>query len=72
MGAMLGRAMGELMFESELIKSTDVGMYALVGAAAVLSGITRMTLTIAVILIEVSAMRMSEQPGSRRLQAYQL
>ena len=54
MGAMVGRIMGEVMLDAGLIEPTDVGMYALVGAAAVLNGITRMTLTIAVVLIELT------------------
>ena len=37
-----------------LVDSKDVGKYAMVGAAATLGGVTRMTMTIAVILAEVS------------------
>ena len=52
MGAGLGRFCGELLHT--LHADVDPGVYALVGAAGMLGGVTRMTISLAVILIEVS------------------
>ena len=53
-GAAVGRLEALLLVEGGLVDSKDVGKYAMVGAAATLGGVTRMTMTIAVILAEVS------------------
>lgn len=53
MGAALGRFFGELLVLGGLASDRDRGTFALLGSAASISGITRMTLTIAVILVEV-------------------
>lgn len=52
-GGVFGRLIGVLL-SSDLSSSIDPGMYSLLGAAAVLGGVTRMTLTLAVILVEVT------------------
>jgi len=54
LGAALGRMCGFLLLGVGLIPEQEVGLYALIGAAACLGGVTRMTMTIAVILAEVS------------------
>ena len=65
-GAGMGRLFGLLVdrwfrgdFPEEIV---DVGLYALMGGAAVLSGVTRMTITLAVILAEVTDDAMSILP----------
>ena len=65
-GAGLGRLFGLLVaswfrtsFPAEVI---DVGLYGLIGAAAMLAGVTRMTITIAVILVEITDDAMSVLP----------
>jgi len=53
-GAGMGRLVGVLLnnfAEEELV---DTGLYALVGAAAVLGGITRMTISLTVIMVEIT------------------
>jgi len=52
-GAGVGRLSGELM---HLVgyEQADPGLYALVGAAGMLGGVTRMTISLTVILVEVS------------------
>jgi len=55
MGGGLGRFVGELIYalagESSRV---DPGLYALVGAASVLGGVTRMTMSLVVICLEIS------------------
>ena len=58
LGAAMGRLFGMLIamwfrhsFPDQVV---DLGVYALMGAAAALTGVTRMTITIAVILTEIS------------------
>ena len=53
MGAGTGRFCGEAM-RAVGLSSVDPGVYALVGAAGMLGGVTRMTISLAVILVEVS------------------
>ena len=53
-GAALGRLEATLLLRGGFIRAEHVGHYALVGGAAALGGVTRMTMTIAVILAEVS------------------
>lgn len=53
-GAALGRMQAQILVERGYVSSENVGHYALVGAAATLGGVTRMTVTIAVILAEVT------------------
>jgi len=52
-GAGMGRLVGEILF-SIVGDTIDPGLYALVGASAVLGGITRMTISLTVIMVEVS------------------
>jgi hypothetical protein len=54
-GATLGRLFGTLLHSYDDASGTfaDAGTYALVGAAAVLGGMARMTISISVILLEV-------------------
>ena len=53
-GAALGRLVGQVLTTYKLDFGWEPGAYALLGAAAVLSGMTRMTLTLAAILVEVA------------------
>ena len=53
-GATIGRIIGQVLVEFGINGAWHPGAYALLGAAAVLSGMTRMTLTLAAILIEVA------------------
>ena len=53
-GGLLGRLMGELLWEADLISAHERGSYGLMGAAACLAGVTRIELTLAVILTEIS------------------
>lgn len=53
-GACLGRLFGQLLADADLHAGWSPGAYALLGAAAVLSGMTRMSLTLAAILVEVA------------------
>ena len=52
-GAAFGRIAGQLIYQNGL-GSVDPGTYALLGAAAILGGITRMTISIVVILVETT------------------
>ncbi|KAA0157273.1 hypothetical protein FNF29_00625 [Cafeteria roenbergensis] len=51
-GAAMGRAVGELINLVLGAGSVDAGTYSLIGAAAMLGGMARMTISLAVILIE--------------------
>jgi chloride channel 7 len=51
-GAAIGRLIGEVLHG--VYPTIDPGMYSLVGAAALLGGITRMTISLAVILVELT------------------
>ena len=62
LGATLGRILGEALLLGGLVGPADRGTYALIGAAAVLGGVTRMTITLAVILL--SDTMMTEPPCS--------
>jgi len=55
-GAALGRVAGEILKTTvgDGDADFDVGRYALMGAGAVLCGVTRMTLTLAAILVEIT------------------
>ena len=53
-GASLGRVFGEILLAAGFATPPEVGSYALIGAAAVLGGVTRMTLTLAVLFVEVT------------------
>ncbi|KAH9056090.1 hypothetical protein Ae201684P_021828 [Aphanomyces euteiches] len=52
-GAALGRAMGQWMHADDM-DFVNVGTYALVGAAAVLGGVTRITISLTIILLEAT------------------
>jgi len=52
-GAGMGRLVGELLY-TMFGDKIDPGLYALVGASAVLGGITRMTISLTVIMVEIS------------------
>jgi len=54
LGAMLGRLVGELLEQADMGPGLTPGAFALIGAGAVLSGMTRMTITLAAILTEVA------------------
>ena len=55
-GAVMGRLIGEGIDNNTNYggEDFDAGKFALLGAAAVLSGVTRMTLALAVLLVEVA------------------
>ena len=53
-GALGGRLVGELLHGAALIDGGERGMFALVGSAGVLSGITRMSLTVSIIIVEIT------------------
>lgn len=53
-GALIGRLFGELMAEADLADTATVGVFAVIGSAAVLGGMTRMTLTLTTILVEAT------------------
>ena len=52
-GAAFGRMAGQLLYQNGF-GTVDPGTYALLGAAAILGGITRMTISIVVILVETT------------------
>jgi len=54
MGSAVGRIVGELARSSFPTLDVHVGVYALIGAASMLSSVTRITITITVILFETS------------------
>lgn len=53
LGAAMGRLVGELLYKIAP-GTVEPGLYALVGASAILGGITRMTISLTVIMVEVS------------------
>ena len=55
MGGALGRMVGELFYlAGGVAANADPGLYALVGAAGMLGGVTRMTMSLAIIIVELT------------------
>lgn len=57
LGACFGRIIGQLMFENisvDYFGNIDPGTYALLGSAAMLAGITRVTISLVIILVEAT------------------
>jgi chloride channel 7 len=54
-GACLGRAIGELFREANPALDVHPGVYALVGSAGMLSGFSRMTISLTMIMLEITA-----------------
>merc|ERR1740129_2561795 len=53
-GGCLGRAVGQLVQEGTGKSDVHLGVYALIGAAGQLSGITRMTVSLTLIMVEIT------------------
>jgi chloride channel 7 len=53
-GCAMGRIVGEIVDPLMEVDAVNSGTYALMGAAAMMGGVTRMTVSLAVILIEVT------------------
>ncbi|SPQ92932.1 Chloride channel protein [Plasmodiophora brassicae] len=53
-GACFGRLVGQVVHENAALPTVDPGTYSLIGAAAVLGGMARMTISLTVILIEAT------------------
>eukprot|EP00474_Spongospora_subterranea_P005008 CRZ05466.1 hypothetical protein [Spongospora subterranea] len=53
-GAAFGRAIGQIVNDNAAFATVDAGTYSLIGAAAVLGGMARMTISLTVILIEAT------------------
>ena len=51
-GGSFGRFVGVIM--NDIFSSTDPGVYALVGASAFMGGVTRMTMSLSIILLEIT------------------
>ena len=56
MGGLSGRLFGELLREADIHPGLTPGAFALLGAGAVLTGMSRMTITLVAILTEVCCM----------------
>ena len=54
MGGGMGRFLGQALHEADVGSSVDPGLYALMGAAGMLGGVTRMTISLSMIVVEVS------------------
>ena len=53
-GAAMGRLFGELVSQAAGEENTDPGLFALCGAAAMLGGVTRMTISLCAIMLELT------------------
>lgn len=54
LGSLGGRLAGEILYRFNVIAYDERGVYALVGSASVLGGMTRMSITLSAVLVEVT------------------